>query len=125
MSPALCIVFPIVITPTILVAMLCPVWLLSLRCVCICKSIACMYVTVSSKRVNSRGTSVVVCTDLRGNELHGQVGVGIGVMSVILHGVMVAHWPGKFESFHHTHDNKLQINAIRKRQSFPHGIFCS
>ena len=37
--------------------------------------------------------SVVVCTDLKGKELHRQVGVDIEVVSVSLHGVMIAHWP--------------------------------
>ena len=37
---------------------------------------------------------VIVGTDLRGSELHRQVGVSIVVMSWSLHDVMIAHWPG-------------------------------
>ena len=40
-----------------------------------------MYVIVSIKTNNSRGTSVVVYTDLCGKELHRQVGMGIMVTS--------------------------------------------
>ena len=54
-----------------------------------------MYVIVSSKKLtyNSKGMSVVVCTDLLGKELHRQVSEGIVVTLGSLHGVMVAHWP--------------------------------
>ena len=41
--------------------------------------------------------SVVVCTDIRGNKLHRQMGVGIVVTSGNQHGVMIAHWPGMSE----------------------------
>ena len=45
----------------------------------ICKTIAYMYVIVTIKKTyNSRGMSVVACTDLWGKELHRQVGMGIG-----------------------------------------------
>ena len=40
------------------------------------------------------GTSVIVCTDLWGKELHKQVHMGIVVTSGSLCGVMVAQWPG-------------------------------
>ena len=55
------------------------------------QAIACMYIIVSIK--NYRGTSVVVCTDLWGKELHRQVSVGIMVTSGNLHGVILSHWP--------------------------------
>ena len=57
-----------------------------------------MHVIVSIKRLTIPwGTSVVVCTDLGGNELQRQVGMGIVVTSGNLNGVMVAHWPGMQE----------------------------
>ena len=69
--PALDTIFPIFIPPmtlfvvTMIPYKLCPVWSLNLRCVCIWKAIACMYVIISIKRVTiPGGTSVVVCTDL-------------------------------------------------------------
>ena len=37
--------------------------------------------------------TVAVCTDLRGNDLHRQVGMGTVVTSGSLCGEMVAHWP--------------------------------
>ena len=43
---------------------------------------------------NGSGNSiVVVCTGLRGKELHREVGMGIVVTSGSLCGEMVAHWP--------------------------------
>ena len=49
-----------------------------------------MDVTVSIKiRYNSRGTSVVVCTDLQGKEPHRQVGIGQVMTSGSLGGGMV------------------------------------
>ena len=63
--------------------------------------------------------SVVMCTALRGKELHRHVGVGIVVMSGSLFGEMVVHW---FEShnrhnifhFRHTHDMYIFMKS-----SFP------
>ena len=50
-----------------------------------------MYVIVSIKKTyNSRGTSVVVCTDLSGKEPQRQLGVCIVVTSGSLGGVMVS-----------------------------------
>ena len=71
-SPNLGTVFPMFITPATMVTMamnlykLHAVWLVNLPCVGICKAIACMYVIVSNKfkTYNTKGTSVVVCTDL-------------------------------------------------------------
>ena len=88
-SPALGTIIPICITPTSLVAVtMDPIqtkrWVLveTALFICICYG-HCLYVCnpKHNKTYNSRGTSVLVCTDLWGMELHREVGVGIVVTS--------------------------------------------
>ena len=74
-SSALGTIFPIFVTFMMLLTLysICAVWLLNLPFACICKCTCIqlhiyiyLYVIVSIKSSNSRGTSVVVCTDIWG-----------------------------------------------------------
>ena len=84
-----------------------------------------MYVAVRVKKTyNSRGMSVIVCTDLSGKEPLSQVGAGMMVALGSPTGVMVStvspeckrcgfgcHSTCNTSSFHHPHDNYSNENS--------------
>ena len=76
----------VVVAVTIFLYKLCTEWLVNLPCVCVCKSIACMYVNVSINRL----TNVVVCIYFSGKDPHRQVVVGRVVAKGNLGDVMVS-----------------------------------
>ena len=88
--PFLFITANTLVAMTMIVYKLWVTWLLNLPCVCIYKVIACMCVIVSIKTYISRGTSVVVCTDLSGTEPDTQLGLRRVVTSGSLSGVMIS-----------------------------------